>query len=140
MLKKTVTAILFGVLFFVLLGMGFSGQDEGAVVYKKLSAAQAKATMDSGTPYILLDVRTEKEFQERHIEGAELIPHAELKDRAGEELSDKDALIMVYCRSGRRSAIAAKDLINMGYTRVYDLGGINDWPYKTITGVDNATR
>lgn len=140
MWKKTVAALLFGALSFVLLGMGSGGQDVGAAAYKKLSAQEAKAIMDSGDPYVLLDVRTEEELQERHIKGTRLIPYTEVKSRAASELPDKDAVILIYCRSGRRSAIAANDLIKIGYTRVYDFGGINDWPYEIATGVSTANQ
>ncbi|MDL2290950.1 rhodanese-like domain-containing protein [Desulfovibrio sp. OttesenSCG-928-F20] len=140
MWKKTVAALLFGALSFVLLGMGFSGQNSGAAAYKKLSAQEAKAIMDSGEPYVLLDVRTEEEFQERHIKGAILIPYTEVISRAAAELPDKDAVVLIYCRSGRRSAIAANDLIKIGYTRVYDFGGINDWPYEIVTGASAAKQ
>ncbi|MCL2513323.1 MAG: rhodanese-like domain-containing protein [Oscillospiraceae bacterium] len=102
--------------------------------YKKISAEQAKAIMDESRPYILLDVRTDEEFKESRIEGAVLIPDYEIKGRAEAELPDKDALILVYCRSGRRSANAAYDLIDMGYTNVYDFGGIIDWTYETAGG------
>ncbi|MDL2270097.1 rhodanese-like domain-containing protein, partial [Desulfosarcina sp. OttesenSCG-928-G17] len=121
-------------------GMGFGGRNDDAVAYKKIPASQAKAMMDSGEPYVLLDVRTEKELQERHIRGALLIPYTEVKDRAASELPDTDALILIYCRSGRRSAIAANTLIRMGYTRVYDFGGINDWPYEIVTGAGNVEQ
>ncbi|MDD2968636.1 MAG: rhodanese-like domain-containing protein [Lachnospiraceae bacterium] len=140
MWKKTVAAMLFGALSFVLLGMGFGVQDSGAAAYKKLSAQQAKAIMDSGDPYVLLDVRTEEELQERHIKGTILIPYTEVKSRAASELPDKDAVVLIYCRSGRRSAIAANDLIKIGYTQVYDFGGINDWPYEIATGARPATQ
>ncbi|MDL2207369.1 rhodanese-like domain-containing protein [Desulfovibrio sp. OttesenSCG-928-M16] len=120
--------------------MGFSGQNSGAAAYKKLSAQEAKAIMDSGEPYVLLDVRTEEEFQERHIKGAILIPYTEVISRAAAELPDKDAVVLIYCRSGRRSAIAANDLIKIGYTRVYDFGGINDWPYEIVTGASAAKQ
>lgn len=140
MWKKTVTAVLFGLLSLVLLGMGFGGRNDDAVAYKKISAPRAKAVMASGEPYVLLDVRTEKELQERHIRGTILIPYTEVKDRAASELPDKDALILIYCRSGRRSAIAANDLVRMGYTRVHDFGGINDWPYEIVTGAGNARQ
>lgn len=89
--------------------------------------------MDSGKPYVLLDVRTKEELLARHIRGTILIPHTEIESRAAFELSDSDALILIYCRSGRRSAMAAKKLIQLGYTRVYDFGGIIDWPYETAT-------
>ena len=139
-MKKMMSPLLFGILSFALLGMGCGGQDDGSAAYKKISASQAKVFMDSGDPYVLLDVRTEEELQERHIRGTILIPYTEVKDRAASELPDKDALILIYCRSGRRSAIAAKELIRKGYTRVYDFGGINDWPYEIVTGAGNAKQ
>ena len=104
-----------------------------AAVYHKINAEEAKAMMDSGEPYFLLDVRTVEEYTEKRIDGAVLIPDYEI-DRAAAELPDQSALILVYCRSGRRSANAANALISMGYTNVYDFGGISDWPYDTIGG------
>lgn len=133
-MKNIAYSILLSVLAFTLLGMGFDGKNENAGAYKKISAAEAKAFMDRGEPYVLLDVRTKEEFQERHIRGAILIPSTEIKERAASILADTDALILVHCRSGRRSAMAAKDLIQSGYTRVYDFGGIIDWPYEIVTG------
>ena len=97
--------------------------------YHKLTAEQAKEIMDSGQSYILLDVRTDSEYAERHIEGAVLIPDCEIAARAESELPDKNALILIYCRSGRRSANVAYELVAMGYTNVYDFGGILDWGY-----------
>lgn len=134
MKRNMIHGLLMGLLVITILGTGCSGQDENAGSYKKISAAEAKAFMDSGNPYVLLDVRTEEELQERHIRGTILIPHTEIKQRAASDLPNKDALILIYCRSGRRSALAAKELIKMGYTRVYDFGGINDWPYEKVTG------
>ena len=89
--------------------------------------------MTDGEAFILLDVRTEAEFKAKRIEGAVLIPDYEMKQRAAAELPGKNARILIYCRSGRRSAQAAKDLIKIGYTNVFDFGGINDWPYETIS-------
>ena len=103
-------------------------------VYQKITAEQAKAKMDEGKPFILLDVRTDEEFKEKRIDGAILIPDYEIKSRASTELPDKNALILIYCRSGRRSALAANELIEQGYTNVYDFGGIIDWPYDTVSG------
>jgi rhodanese-related sulfurtransferase len=101
--------------------------------YQKISAEEAKRTM--GIPgIILLDVRTEEEFLDKRIDGAVLIPDYEIAERAETELTDKDAIILLYCRSGRRSADAAKTLADMGYTQVYDFGGIIDWPYDTVSG------
>jgi len=84
--------------------------------------------------YILLDVRTDEEYNAEHIEGAVLIPDYEIGSRAETDLPDKTALVLVYCRSGRRSANAANELIGMGYTSIYDFGGIIDWPYDTVKG------
>ena len=105
-----------------------------AAEYRKITAREAKDKMDGGEDFILLDVRTSSEFKEKHIDGAMLIPNEEIKKRAPDELPDKDALILVYCRSGGRSAQASKELVKMGYTNIYDMGGINDWPFDTVSG------
>jgi rhodanese-related sulfurtransferase len=82
---------------------------------------------------LLLDVRTQAEYDQGHIAGAVLIPNTELSRRAPAELPDKDALIILYCRSGNRSATATRELADLGYSRVYDLGGIIDWPYDIVS-------
>ncbi len=102
--------------------------------YRKITAEQAKAIIDGGEDYILLDVRTVEEWTENRIEGALLIPDYEISERAEDELPDKSASILIYCRSGRRSADAANTLVDMGYINVYDFGGISDWPYETVSG------
>ena len=99
--------------------------------YKKISSAEAKTMMDD-RDVIILDVRTEAEYAEAHIPGAVLLPDSEVGERAAELLPDKDSVILVYCRSGGRSAGAARKLVGMGYTKVYDFGGIIDWPYNTV--------
>jgi len=101
---------------------------------KKITAEEAKQMMDTEQTFVLLDVRSEREFKYQRIDGAILIPASQLKKRAASELPDKDALILVYCRSGARSATAANTLGEMGYTRVYDFGGIQSWPYETVSG------
>ena len=103
-----------------------------AVNYQKITSEEAKQMMDDGEAFILLDVRTEEEFEINRIEGAVLIPNYKIKERASAELPDKDARILIYCRSGRRSEQAAKDLITMGYTGIFDFGGIIGWPYETV--------
>lgn len=140
MRKKTAAALLLGALSFVLLFVGFDGNKADPVAYKRISASQAKAVMDDSEPYVLLDVRTKEEFQGHHIKGAALIPHTEIKYRVASAVPTKDTPVLIYCRSGRRSAIAAKELIGIGYTRVYDFGGINDWPYKVVTGAGNSKQ
>jgi len=103
------------------------------VEYKKISAADAKARIDSGDELIILDVRTQEEFDAGHIEGAILVPNETIIDEQPELLPDLDAEILVYCRSGNRSGQAANKLIAMGYTNVVDFGGIIDWPYEVVT-------
>ena len=100
--------------------------------YEQITQIKAKEIMDSGEEYILLDVRTKEEFDDGHIEGAILIPDFEIEERAETELPDKDALILVYCRSGRRSKNAASILAALGYTNVKEFGGINDWAYGVV--------
>ena len=102
--------------------------------YEQITPAEAKALMDSEEGYVILDVRTPEEFAERHIEGAILIPDYEIGEKAESILTDKDQLILVYCRSGRRSKKAAKELAALGYTNIKEFGGINDWKYGTVTG------
>ena len=103
--------------------------DQGAV-YVNITAEEAKQIMDSEEGYIILDVRTQEEYDEGHIPGAILIPHTEIEARAEEVLTDKDQLILVYCRSGRRSKLAAEALVELGYTNIKEFGGIIDWPYE----------
>ena len=103
-----------------------------AAEYHKITPEEAKKMMDDDEAFILLDVRAQEEYDEYHIEGAILIPNTEIKKRAPDELPDKDARILVYCRSGRRSEQASRDLVNLGYTGVYDFGGIMSWPYETV--------
>ena len=97
--------------------------------YNQISAKEAKEIMDVAEDYIVLDTREQDEFDEGHIPGAVLIPYTEISDKAEEMIPDKDKLILVYCRSGRRSKIAADSLVSLGYTNVMEFGGIIDWPY-----------
>ena len=98
--------------------------------YQQITAQEAKDIMDSGKAHLIIDARTEEEFAAGHIANAILIPEYEIADRAETELPDKDALILVYCRSGRRSKIASEELVKLGYSNVKEFGGIIDWPYE----------
>ena len=100
--------------------------------YKQITPAEAKEIMDKEDGYVILDVRTQEEFDEAHIDGAILIPDYEIADKAEGVLKDKGQLILVYCRSGRRSKLAAEELVKLGYTNVKEFGGIIDWPYETV--------
>ena len=106
--------------------------DGGSATYDQISGAEAKALMDSESGYIIIDARTQEEYDEGHISGAILIPEYEIVNRAEKELSDKNQLILVYCRSGRRSKIAAEELVKLGYTNVKEFGGIIDWEYEIV--------
>ena len=106
--------------------------DGGSASYDQISGAEAKALMDSESGYIIIDARTQEEYDQGHIPGAILIPEYEIADRAEKELPDKDQLILVYCRSGRRSKIAAEELVKLGYTNVKEFGGIIDWEYEIV--------
>jgi len=109
-------------------------QDKATSVaeYHKISAEEAKKMLDENSKIILLDVRSEAEYKDKHIPRATLLPLPEIESKAATVLPDKDALILVYCRSGMRSRNASNQLASMGYTHVYDIaGGINAWPYET---------
>ena len=106
--------------------------NSGYVTYDQISGAEAKALMDSESVYIILDARTQEEYDEGHIPGAIMIPEYEIAERAEKELPDKDQLILVYCRSGRRSKIVAEELVKLGYTNIKEFGGIIDWKYDIV--------
>lgn len=101
--------------------------------YQKITPEAAYQMMQTLNDFVLLDVRSAAEFQEKHIYGATLIPVNELERRAESELPDKNRVIFVYCRAGVRSRNAANILLGKGYTQVFDIGGIMDWPYKTVS-------
>ncbi len=100
--------------------------------YHKISPEEAKKMMDEGTVTVV-DVRQQSEYDEGHIKGAILVPNESIGKEQPEALPQKDAVLLIYCRSGRRSAEAAKKLVEQGYTQVYDFGGIIDWPYETVS-------
>ena len=108
------------------------GDNKKDSTYEQITAEQAKTIMDTEKDYVIIDARTEEEFAEGHIENAILIPEYEIATRAEKELPDKEQLILVYCRSGRRSKIASEELVKLGYTNVKEFGGIIDWPYETV--------
>lgn len=95
-----------------------------------ITPQQAKEKMDSGEPCLILDVREEEEFILEHIENAELLTLADITpESAAEVIPQKDTTVLVYCRSGKRSLAACQLLAQMGYTNIYNFGGIQDWPY-----------
>ena len=141
MLRKTiVSAIACLVAAFVLGGCGaakvgnvaepYENSKGEKLMYESITPKQAKKLMDTEEDYIILDVREQNEYDEGHISKAVLIPYTEIDNRAEEILTRKEQLILVYCRSGRRSKIAAESLARLGYTNIKEFGGIIDWPYE----------
>ena len=125
---KKLIFLLLAVMLLTACGQDTETNQEAA--YMNITAEEAKQIMDSEEGYIILDVRTQEEYDEGHIPGAIVIPHEKIYQQAEEVLTDKDQLILVYCRSGRRSKIAAEALAELGYTNIREFGGIIDWPYE----------
>ena len=114
----------------VLAGCADAPKEERAS-YQQISAEEAKTMMDGQEADIILDVREQSEYDGGHIPGAVLLPVGSIdEDRAAEVIPEKDAVVLVYCRSGNRSKTASSALAELGYTQIYEFGGINDWPYE----------
>ena len=126
-MKKLIILLLAVML---LTACGQDKENDQEAVYVNITAEEAKQIMDSEEGYIILNVRTQEEYDQGHVPGAILIPNTEIKVRAVGELTDKDQLILVYCRSGRRSKLAAEILVELGYPNIKEFGGIIDWPYE----------
>ena len=114
----------------LLTACGQDKENDQGVVYVNITAEEAKQIIDTEEGYIILDVRTQEEYDQGHIPGAILIPDTEIKAKAEDVLTDKEQMILVYCRSGRRSKLAAETLVELGYTNIKEFGGIIDWPYE----------
>ena len=124
-MKKLWMILLAAVL---LTACGQGSQQEA--VYVNITPQEAKQIMDTTEGYILLDTRAQEEYDQGHIPGAIVIPHDEIEEKAEQLLPDKNQMILVYCRSGRRSKLAAESLVKLGYTNIKEFGGIIDWPYE----------
>lgn len=107
-------------------GAGGASEEKG---YQQISQEEAKEMMDS-QEVLILDVREQDEYDSGHIPGAVLLPVGSItEESAAEVIPEKDATVLVYCRSGNRSKTAAKALAELGYTGIYEFGGISTWPY-----------
>ena len=129
-MKKLTILLLAAIL---LTACGQTNGKEQEAMYVNITAQEAKTIMDNEEGYVVLDVREQDEYDAGHIPGAILIPYTQIEEKANEILPDQDQLILVYCRSGRRSKIAAEALVELGYTNIKEFGGIIDWPYE-VTG------
>ena len=123
---KRFLALLFALCLLVLAGCG----QQADAAYRQISQEEAKEMMDAGDA-VVLDVREQSEYDEGHIPGAVLLPVGSIdEDTAAAVIPEKSAMVLVYCRSGNRSKTAAAALAELGYTDVYEFGGINTWPYE----------
>ena len=122
---KKILPLLFSALAFTACGSASSES-----FFQQISMDAAITQMAEEDNFILLDVRTPEEFADGHIPGAINIPNESIGENDIAELPDKEQRIYVYCRSGNRSKVAAEALVDLGYTQVYEFGGIKDWPYE----------
>lgn len=112
---------------FLLSGCGSAG-------YEQISQDEAMKMMQEESGYLIVDVRRPDEFAESHIAGAVNVPNETIEDEMPEALPDREQILLIYCRTGRRSKEASQKLADMGYTNVYEFGGINTWEGETETG------
>ena len=120
--------LLFTTFIFLLTGCNSVTKENS---YTQISMDEAVSMMETEQDYIILDVRTLEEFKEKHIPGAICVPNETIGNAEIPSLPDKEQMILVYCRSGNRSKQAAQKLADMGYTNIYEFGGINDWTGET---------
>ena len=105
-------------------------KNAGTVGYQSISPAQAKEKMEGTQPLVVLDVREPWEYSQGHIPGSKLLPVGQItSSSAAQTIPQLDTPVLVYCRSGNRSKKACAELAKLGYSQVYDLGGIQNWPY-----------
>ena len=132
-------AVLFIAIIILLSGCTAS-QSQTDATYTQITQEEAKVMMDKNDGHIIVDVRRQDEYDTGHIPDAVLIPNESIADKQPEELPDLDQIILVYCRSGRRSKEAAQKLADMGYTNVYEFGGIIDWTGETVMSETETTE
>ena len=128
-MKQYIKTLLSVLAIFVLAGCNKETAENS---YKQISMDEAVTMMAEETDYILLDVRTPEEFAEKHIPNAINVPNETIGKDDIPELPRKDQMIFVYCRSGNRSKHASEKLAKLGYTNIYEFGGINDWTGETV--------
>ena len=137
MSKRKRVFIIFAALILLLTACSSGGQvmdgEDMVRSYTQISQDEAKQMMEQDGTQIIVDVRTQEEYDSGHIPGAICIPNESIGTKQPEELPDLDQVILIYCRSGNRSKQAAQKLFDMGYTNVYEFGGINDWTGEVVT-------
>ncbi len=128
-MKKLIPILLSALLF-----TGCASTNNQTNTYRSITMNEAVTMMAEETDYIILDVRRPDEFAAGHIPNAVNVPNETIGTAEIPELPDKNQLIMVYCRSGRRSKEASEKLVKLGYTNIVEFGGILDWKGETVTG------
>ena len=122
------------ILFLIAFLAGCSSREEEAgntASYQQITAKEAKSMMEEQPDAVILDVREQDEYDAGHIPGAVLLPVGTINEEtAVSAIPEKDTVVLVYCRSGNRSKTASQSLVDLGYTRIYEFGGIKDWPYE----------
>lgn len=131
-MKKVIFIMMVSLLFAGCANSSAQGSN-GGNSYRQVSMDEAIAIMNEQSGYIILDVRRADEFAGGHIPGAINIPNESIGTNEIPELPDKDQMILVYCRSGRRSKEASQKLADLGYTNIVEFGGILDWPGEKVT-------
>lgn len=130
-MKKMKYYIIGGLLVFLLVIAACTKENEKYEV-KLINASEAKTMIDENAEEFILDVRTREEYNEKHIKNAINMPLSVISESIESVVSDKDALILVYCKSGKRAETAAITLMEMGYTNVYSFGSIDNWEYDIV--------
>ena len=121
------------IMLFVLSGCSSVKEEQNKAGYKQISQEEAKEMMGRDDGHVIVDVRRQDEYDAGHIPGAILIPNESIGHGAPEALPDYDQVILIYCRSGNRSKQASEKLATMGYTNIYEFGGINTWTGEIVT-------
>lgn len=131
-MKRIVPVILAALLF-------LTGCSAKPAAYQQISQEEAKRMMDE-QQVVILDVREQEEYDAGHIPNAALLPVGSINaDSAAAVIPQKDATVLVYCRSGNRSKTASDALAKLGYTQIYEFGGINTWQYEIVIGEGTVT-
>lgn len=131
-IKNIAIWVLFLLVLLTLAGCDSREEDaENIVSYQQITAEEAKSMMEEQPDAVILDVREQDEYDAGHIPGAVLLSVGTIdEETAASAIPEKDTVVLVYCRSGNRSKTASQSLVDLGYTRIYEFGGIKDWPYK----------
>lgn len=118
---------------FILVMVTAAGCSSNGPTYKQISQDEAMQMMQDETDYLIVDVRRPDEFAEAHIAGAINVPNEGITDEMPEELPDTDQILLIYCRTGNRSKEASRKLADIGYSNVYEFGGIETWKGEIVT-------